>query len=263
MSAEGIELRGQRFDWPDLLNEALDTPGGGLDIYSRFHSYSFTNSLLLRLQGATEPCASYQRWKSMGRQVMKGEKGLAIIRPIFLKRETLDGDEVAFTRFKVVNGAFQYGQTDGPEIEMPTAPDWELDRALEKLEIKREPWNAVEGNAQGASYDRTIRINPAAAYPLKTALHECGHILCGHTTGDNMAEYRRHRGTYEYEAESTAFLAGKELDVLDEGAAAVSRAYVQGWLQGERPEDRSIRKVFKAASELLRAGRVEVVEVEG
>lgn len=265
MTAEhepAVELQGRSFDWPGLLNEALEVPGAIGTQYHAFHNYSYMNTLLLFMQGAREPVASYKRWQALGRHVMKGERGLVIVRPIIIKREDGDGNEVKFTRFKPVRGAFTYSQTDGDPLQIPESPEWSADRALEQLDIQRVPFTELNGNSQGYSFERKLALNPVAKWPLKTLTHEMAHIEHGHTEVTTMAEYTQHRGRFEFEAETTALLVTKEVGVSNAQQEAESRSYVQGWLRGERPTDQSIRRVFKVADAIIRAGRVTVEPVE-
>jgi DNA primase len=54
-----------------------------LEVAGRFHRYSFTNTLLIATQRPDATAvAGYEAWRAMGRQVTKGEKGLAILAPI-------------------------------------------------------------------------------------------------------------------------------------------------------------------------------------
>src|SRR5947208_117884 len=54
-----------------------------LDAQAKFHSYSFGNVLLiLAAKPDATRVAGYQTWKSLGRQVRRGEKGLRIIVPM-------------------------------------------------------------------------------------------------------------------------------------------------------------------------------------
>ena len=60
-----------------------------LSTMSRFHQYSFNNSVLIYLQNpkATR-VASYTKWKdSFGRQVKRGEHGITIIAPTPYKKK--------------------------------------------------------------------------------------------------------------------------------------------------------------------------------
>ena len=90
-------------DWQTLIETALTAPGNLGTCYSRFHQYSFLNNLLLLMQGVEGPVATYDRWRSIGRQVLKGSKAAEIVRPITIAKKNEDGEvESSFTRFKFV-----------------------------------------------------------------------------------------------------------------------------------------------------------------
>ena len=89
-------------------SEALKTY---LATMSRFHKYSWGNLLLIAFQmpSATR-VAGFNTWKSLGRFVKKGEKGIMILAPIVVKRsadkdaaaEELTGTEKALVGFRPV-----------------------------------------------------------------------------------------------------------------------------------------------------------------
>src|SRR5437867_4508859 len=58
-----------------------------LETAARFHRYSWRNCMLIQLQkpGASR-VAGYRTWQSLGRQVRKGERGIAILAPCTYKR---------------------------------------------------------------------------------------------------------------------------------------------------------------------------------
>ena len=109
-----------------------------LSTMSRFHQYSFNNSVLIYLQNpkATR-VASYTKWKdSFGRQVKRGEHGITIIAPTPFKKKIeevkldpdtkaplLDQDgqqimeekEISIPMFKPVK-VFDVAQTDGKPL---------------------------------------------------------------------------------------------------------------------------------------------------
>lgn len=96
-----------------------------------FWDYSWHNQLLIWKQ---RPDASYvggfQTWLKCGRYVRKGEKGIAILAPMFFKdkRQTAEGGETETQRiwFKVVH-VFDISQTDGtPLPDLPTK-SWEIE----------------------------------------------------------------------------------------------------------------------------------------
>jgi antirestriction protein ArdC len=124
------------------------------------------------------------------------------------------------------------------------------------LGIKEVPFDELNGNIQGYSIGLDFAINPLAERRNHTLFHELGHIVLGHTMPSQRAEYLSHRGIKEFEAEATSYLVAHELGQLDEASASHSRAYIQHWLDGEKPSDESIRSVFKATDAILRAGRL-------
>jgi hypothetical protein len=169
--------------------------------YNRLYEYSFLNQMLLGMQGVNgAPIATYARWRSLGRQVMKGTKAREIIRPICVRRkEVAEGEDATYRRFKMVKCIFPLSDTEGDELPPASdPPEWKLERALLAMGIERVPFEELDGNIQGYSLDRKLAINPVAAYPLKTTFHQIGHIMLGHTTADGRAEYVRHRGVHEF-----------------------------------------------------------------
>ena len=112
-------------DWQALIETALTAPGRMGDTYSRFHQYSFLNNLLLMMQGVEGPVATYDRWRSVGHQVLKGSKAAEIVRPITIAKKNDDGEvESSFTRFEFVKCIFGYNQTEGEELPPVETPGW-------------------------------------------------------------------------------------------------------------------------------------------
>src|SRR5476649_2588225 len=84
-----------------ITTDALDTLAALLDeghsdqltallkTMARFHKYSFHNICLISSQCPTATrVAGFQTWRTMGRFVRRGEKGIAILAPIVGRRET-------------------------------------------------------------------------------------------------------------------------------------------------------------------------------
>ena len=77
----------------DTLAELLDEGHSDqltalLKTMARFHKYSFHNLCLITAQCPTATrVAGFQTWRTMGRFVRKGEKGIAILAPIVGRRE--------------------------------------------------------------------------------------------------------------------------------------------------------------------------------
>jgi hypothetical protein len=251
-----------------LLQEALNAPGKLGNTYSRFYEYSFMNCLWLMVQGVNEPVGPYGFWRNkFGRQVMKGQKAHTVLHPVFItktdketKKPVLDKQgrkQMILVAFKPKATVFGYSQTDGPEIEMPELPTWNLEMALAALEIEQEPFAHLDGNTQGYSYDHKLAINPVAVHPMKTMFHELAHIVLGHTTDTEHTEHDK-RGIKEFQAEAVAYLLANELELV-EWDASESRAYIQTWLSGTGSNDditdSQIRSIFGAVNKILKAGR--------
>ena len=189
-------------DWNELLQEALTMPGGMGNTYSRFYRYSLLNQVLLFQQGVKEPVNTYGRWLEMGRQVQKGSKAKSILRPIFYKDIDAEGNESQKVRgFKMVRCLFGASETEGDPLPEYEPAEWSPQRALGALAINKVAFEHVDGNTQGYSRGNELAINPVAKYPLKTLIHEMGHIVIGHTVSERLAEYQEHRGMFEFEAE--------------------------------------------------------------
>lgn len=260
MAATDSERR--QLDWQSLLDTALTMPGSVGNEYNRFHNYSWGNLVLLWSQGvAPQPVATYKKWQELGRQVLRGAKAREIIRPITVKsKDQVDdqGNPKTYTRFKPVRCLFPLSETTGADLPPVEIPDWDADRALSNLNITRVPFADFDGNTAGYSVGRNLAINPVAAHPTKTLLHEMAHIVGGHTAPERVGEYRQHRGRFELEAEAPAYLVSKELAIDDPAADASSRGYIQGWLRGEPASDESVRLIFKSTTTILAAGRLAV-----
>jgi antirestriction protein ArdC len=245
-------------DWAALIEVALSLPGSVGDTYNRFYDYSFMNQLLLMLQGVTEPVATYNKWLELGRQVRKGERAYVINRPIVVKRKQDEGSEEptqTYRRFKLVKCLFTVSQTDGESLPEVQAKGWDLTTALKALDVKQVPYASIDGNVQGYSRAREYALNPTCVDPTHTTFHELAHIVLGHTTDAGIADYMRHRGQMEFQAEAVAYLVMNEVGQLSERAASHSRGYIQSWVRDERPDERTIRAIFTATDSILKAGR--------
>jgi len=160
--------------------------------------------------------------------------------------------------FKPVKCIFTLSETEGPELPSVPLPEWDEDTALAKLNVRRVRFDVLNANIQGFSQGRDIAVNPVALNPRKTLIHELAHVVLSHTVPPRATEYANHRGLMEFEAEGSAYLTLNELGKLDQETASRSRGYLQNWLDGDRPPDSSVRRVFSATNTILNAGRLAV-----
>jgi antirestriction protein ArdC len=256
-------------DWRATLMEALNAPGALGDTYTRFYGYSFLNQIRLMMQGVAEPVATYNRWHELGRQVRKGSKAKVVLAPVLVSRDQKDANgnvaigadgkprkRQVLVGFRDSRTVFAYSDTDGDELPPFELPGWDVVTALAGLGVDRVSFDMINGNVQGFSFEddngRRVAINPTAAYPAKTLLHELAHLMLGHCkSGDST-----HRGVAEFEAESTAYLVAKELELIAWDPAE-SRAYIQTWLAGAEVTEDNISRIFAAVNKILVAGRVQ------
>ena len=207
---------------------------------SRFRSYSLNNQLLIRRQcpEATR-IAGYRTWQALGRQVMRGATGIAILAPIKRSVATDDAPDekhLVLSGFRVVF-VFDVSATEGealpehPELPPVGVPDLGLLQRLEAVTTAAGyVLSKTEDRASGARgwYVPAAReITLVSSYPpesqVRTLLHELGHA-CDPLVGTAEHGGRAHR---ELVAESAAFIVGTShfgLDMTD-----ASTLYVTGW----------------------------------
>ncbi|MGH9932037.1 MAG: ArdC-like ssDNA-binding domain-containing protein [Pyrinomonadaceae bacterium] len=258
--------------WSALLVEAVNKPGLIMKAYSNFHSYSLGNQLLALVQCQMRglqpgPINTFPKWRELGRHVKRGERALMLCMPITCKRRDETTDEGAdgehtFTSFAYKARWFVLTQTEGEDLQPQVIPEWDAKRALAALAIDQIPFDSTDGNCQGFARKRQIAINPVAQLPQKTLFHELAHVVIGHTTEADFADTEKTpRNLREVEAEAVALLCCESLG-LD--GTDYCRGYLQNWLyQGigydaNAIPERSAQKIFRAADQILRAGRLDV-----
>jgi hypothetical protein len=203
------------------------------------------------------PIDTYKGWQAKGRQVRKGEKAIELCQPVTVKRKSKDDDEEESVRVFIWRKRwFVVNQTDGPALEFEAVPGWSKDRALEVLGIGQVAFEQPDGNCQGYARGRQIAINPVAAMPMKTLLHECAHIELGHTAEGEMNDREQMlRSIREVEAESVALLVWSAFGLE---AGPQCRGYIQNWLKSDSIPEKSAQRIFGAADRILKAGQSEM-----
>ena len=214
-----------------------------LKVASKFHRYSFNNHLMIFLQRPDATVvAGFHKWKSMGRFVKKGEKGIAIFAPCKYptKIESDDGEEQTLQQirgFRVVY-VFDVSQTEGDEI-----PD--LDAVRPKLLDGDAPegiWDVLVAQSESAGFEvirnrrgsengycdfssKQIAVRPdvAPAQAVKTLIHELGHALL------HSEELPKSKEVAEVEVESVAYIV---CDAIGLDSGDYSFAYVARWSEG-------------------------------
>jgi len=260
-----------------------------LDMAAKFHNYSFNNTLLLLAQkpDATQ-VAGYNLWQELGRQVTRGEKGLAILAPVTRKLDQSQDDghptradrpappaegqaEGADSR-RVIGFhpvyVWDVSQTTGDPLPAPPRPLLLAGQAPEGL------WDALAAQCTAAGFTVTrkpiagetgpngytayatrevvVRSDVDDAQAVKTLAHELGHVLMHDPAGFESGQTRTCRGDREVEAESLAYLVAADHG-LD--TAEYTFAYVAGWAAQTGDVDAALRasavRVLSTAHQVL------------
>ena len=258
-----------------------------LRVMSKFHNYSFNNTLLIAMQKPDASLiAGFSAWKNnFGRNVMKGQKGIKILAPspFKIKKElekidpqtgkafigkdgkpVTEEKEITIPAFKVVS-VFDVSQTEGKEI-----PDIAVNMltgdvehykdvfaALEKTSPVPVGFEKIEGGAHGYYHleDKRIALDEGMSelQTLKTLIHEIAHAKL-HDIDLNAPkdEQQPHvdRRTREVEAESVAYTVCQHygLDTSD-----YSFGYVAGWSSGRELSE------LKSSLETIRSAAAEII----
>ena len=269
-----------------------------LRVMSKFHNYSFNNTLLIAMQKPDASLiAGFSAWKNnFGRNVMKGQKGIKILAPspfkIKKEMEKIDPQtqkviigkdgkpvteekEITIPAFKVVS-VFDVSQTEGKEIpdiavNMLTGDVEhykEVFAALEKTSPVPVGFEKIEGGAHGYYHleDKRIALDEGMSelQTLKTLIHEIAHAKL-HDIDLNAPledlENRPDRRTREVQAESIAYTVCQHygLDTSD-----YSFGYVAGWSAGRELAElkSSLETIRSAAAEIINSIDGHIAELQ-
>ena len=258
-----------------------------LRVMSKFHNYSFNNTLLIAMQKPDASLvAGFSAWKNnFGRNVIKGQKGIKIIAPSPYKvkqemkkidphtqqpiigkdgKPVTEEKEITIPAYKVVS-VFDVSQTEGKEL-----PDIAVDELTGDVERYRDFFAALEktspvpigfeqipGSSHGYYHleDKRIAIQEGMSelQTLKTAIHEIAHAKLHDidlNAPENEQQPRVDRRTREVEAESVAYTVCQHygLDTSD-----YSFGYVAGWSSGRELSElkNSLETIRSAAAEII------------
>ena len=255
-----------------------------LTTMSKFHSYSFNNTLLIAMQGG-QLVAGYNKWKDdFHRNVKKGEKAIKILAPAPFKAkkevQKLDAQgrpvmgkdgkpvtevqEIQVPAFKIVS-VFDVSQTEGEplpsigveELTGSVERYGEFFKALEQTSPVPIGFEDIPGGSHGYYHltEKRIAIQEGMSelQTLKTAIHEIAHsklhAIDPEATAIEQAD-RPDSRTREVQAESVAYAVCQHygLDTSD-----YSFGYVAGWSSGKD------LKELKASLETIRATAHELI----
>lgn len=252
-----------------------------LKVMSKFHNYSFNNSLLIALQmPQASLVAGYSTWKNtFHRQVEKGQKAIKIIAPSPYKidkiqdkidpitnKPMLDAKgnvikekvKVVVPAYKVTN-VFDVSQTSGEPL--PSLVN-ELSGNVEEYSkfieaIKRTSpvpikFEEMDTNAKGyyniENKCIVIKDNMSEVQTAKTLIHEIAHSILHEK--DTGIEKEADRNTKEVQAESVAYATCQHFNI---DTSDYSFGYIAGWSGGKEVEElrNSMNVIRQTASDLI------------
>ena len=255
-----------------------------LNTMSKFHNYSFNNTLLITMQKPEATLvAGYQAWqKKFNRHVKRGEKGIQIIAPAPIRekqeiekidpvtKEPVIGEdgqpeteivEMVIPRFRVTT-VFDVSQTEGEPIADLDVPELTgsvqfydtFMQALQNISPVPIRMMNVEGEAKGY-YHHTekyiaIKEDMSNVQTMKTGVHEVSHALLHDREVMDAEGVLKDQTTKEVEAESIAYIVCNHFG-LD--TSEYSFTYIASWC-----ESRDM-KALKASMDTIRKTSAEII----
>jgi len=234
-----------------------------LDTMARFHRYSATNLMLILTQrpDATR-VAGFHAWRSMGRFVKKGEKGIVIFAPMRLKKrsaketaiDSLSEDEFIL-RFRAVH-VFDVAQTDGeplPDLARPQGDEVAV-HALDRLKaLVAEKDIALEysdmpsgsfGLSCGGTIKLALDLASKPAEQFATLAHELAHELLHRDERRNELT----KTIVETEAEAVAYAVCRAVGV---DARDASTDYIRLYRGDAATLAESLSHIQRVAAEII------------
>ena len=274
----------------DMLEEGLmrlknsDDFKKYLTCMSRFHNYSYNNTLLIMMQMPKATyVAGFKSWKNnFDRNVKKGEKGIRIFAPAPVKKTlevnkydeegnvTKELKQITVPMFKPVT-VFDVTQTEGKPI--PELIKGELTNNVCRYEdiidaIKSQTdipiiEKSIEGGVKGYfdPNDQTIYINSgmSQSQTVKTMIHELAHSILHNK--NIQTDEKKDRNKREIEAESVAFIVCKHFNIDTDD---YSFGYILGWSKDSSLDEfrDSLETIQKCADKIIVNMQARLLKLE-
>lgn len=208
-----------------------------LQVLSRFHNYSYGNTLLILSQKPEATfVAGFRTWNDrFSRRVRKGEKAIRILSPVIRRIESEEEDErkKRLCGFRICS-VFDISQTEGEDIPLSLAR--RLEAGVENwqqflsalLMISPVPVFFVQAGSGNGCYMPLekricVRSDLSQSQTAKTLIHEITHALLhdADTSSDHLSRIRR-----EVEAESVAYIVSTHFGI---DTSSYSFGYIASW----------------------------------
>ena len=232
----------------DGIREDPAVLAGYLAFCARFTDYSARNKLLIYLQNPhARHCMGFRSWRTHGRQVRRGERGLSILAPLLRKPSAdeiaagADPDRKVPFGFRAV-AVFDYAQTDAVADEAltyvspmerlnasgPSGLVAKIERAITAVGYTVQTLNTgyADGRCRFEAKVIEVRSGLSPADRAAVLTHELVHAVAH---GPGTPE-RPSKASCELQAEGAAFVALAALG-LDTGRCSLP--YLRGWAGGD------------------------------
>lgn len=251
-----------------------------LKVQSSFHSYSYNNTMLIFIQKPqASRVAGYKSWQKLGRQVLKGEKGITILAPSPYKIESLVNKKDPKTGEVMIDSAsgkpvqekvvkkglsfqpvkvFDVSQTEGKELpslcselagdSMNAEKIIGAIKSISAVPVTEQPiTNGAKGFYSRSENLIALKQGMSLDQTAKTLVHEYAHSLLHNTEAAALMD----SATKEVQAESVAFIVSNHFG-LD--TSQYSFEYLAAW-----STDKELKEM-KASFDLIQKTAHKIIE---
>lgn len=255
-----------------------------LNLMSKCHNYSYTNSILIIMQNSLATVVkSFNDWKKDKVLVNKGEKGIKIYTPIKKTVNLYDKDENGSYKLNENGEKIKIGEREIVKFRIGNVFDISQTNAdkekyslfvvnNDKVENKDDILKKLE-NASGINFDFKanlggalgcyspkenkikIKANMNEIDTISTCVHEVAHSIL-HNQNNELKLSKEQK---EFEAESVAFVVCNELGVNSKDNNFL---YLANWVGKDdlKEFENSLERIQKASNKILKEFEIKSYE---
>lgn len=236
-----------------IENGQNDTLRAYLQTMSRFHNYSLNNIMLIATQRPVATrVAGFHAWRKLGRYVMKGEKGIAIVAPMISKKDCIDQSDDSthdVFGFKVVY-VFDVAQTGGQDLPTfssvegdPQLIGTRLNKLIAHLGIFLQYSDNLDYDGVSTGGKIIIKTGLTPAHDFAVRVHELAHEMLHTSNRSSLSKKQK-----ETEAEATAFVVCNWIGLNTNTACS---DYIQTWSGDKKTLLDSFQRIKETSSRII------------
>ena len=265
--------------WSALLVEAVNKPGMIMQAYSAFHNYSIGNQILALVQCQLRglepgPINTFPGWQALGRTVKRGERALILCMPITRKVRDEEAQESEGENGERTFTSFHAQGRAGSLSIKQSAKNSHRHACRNGMQSERLR-HSTSNRSLSLTRTATVRDTQRSARSRSILWPNCrirhffmklAHVVLGHTTEADFTDTERTpKNLREVEAEVSRFALLRSLE--PRRRRLLPRLYPElamsrDWHNGDAIPEKSAQKIFRAADQILRAGRRQANENE-